>query len=353
MQRSPREAGFSLVELMIAMGVMIALTAVVMTYTTDSIRIATATNEMTEAQQSLRAAQDFIARDLVAVGDGMEDIKAPRLTKAFLNNHLTKAPATDTNNTLGVLGVVTSDDQVPAGTTVPNESLAGIITLLTGSDRLTIMKMDPEFNGGATISLAAGTVTNNGQTVTLPPNTNMTQFALNDIYFFTSGDGSAFGAVTGVDAATRVLSFTAGDRYGINQGVTTSPINVVVGKGTKAASMMRMLVTSYFVDSTGLLIRRVFGVGGGKGLADTVVAEHVVNLQFRYFLDQTDASGNVVAPATKLTTETEQGDVRQVEVAVTTETAHALTKGTKPQISMTGSMSVRGMQFNQHLQPNN
>jgi len=59
MQRSPREAGFSLVELMIAMGVMVTLTAIVMTLMADSIKISTVTNELTEAQQNLRAAQDF------------------------------------------------------------------------------------------------------------------------------------------------------------------------------------------------------------------------------------------------------------------------------------------------------
>jgi Tfp pilus assembly protein PilW len=353
MQRSPSEAGFSLVELMVAMGVMVTLTAIVMTFMSDSIKLSTVTNEMTEAQQNLRTAQDFISRDIVAVGDGMEDIKAPRMTKAFLNGYLTKAPAADNNATLGVLGIVTSDDQVPAGTTVPVPSAGTTLTLLGGTDRLTIMKADPNFNGGATISLPPGSVTNTGQTVTLPTGTNMTQFTIGDIYFFTSGAGSAFGAVTAVNVAGRILSFTSGDRYGINQASATGPISVVVGGGTKASSMMRMLVITYFVDSTGLLMRRVMGVGGGTGLTDTVVAEHVANLQFRYLLDQTDADGNVVAPVTKLATETDQGDVRQVEMTVATETAHAIVKGNKPQISMTGSMSVRGMQFNQHLQPNN
>lgn len=353
MHRSPSEAGFSLVELMIVMGIMVALTAIAMTFMADSIKISTVTNEMTEAQQNLRTSQDFISRDLVAVGDGMDVIQSPRMTKAFLNNHLTKAPVDDTDNTLGVLGVVNSDDQAPAGTTVPATTLVGTIPLMTGTDRLTIMKMDPDFNNGATISLAAGKVTNNGQTATLPTGTDMTQFAVGDIYFFTSAAGSAFGAVTAVNTGGRILSFSTGDRYGINQGVSTGPISLVVGGGTKAASMMRMLVINYFVDSTGLLIRRVFGVGGGVGLTDTVVAEHIANLQFRYFLDQTDSSGNVVAPVTKLADETQQADVRQVEMTITTETAHAIVKGNKPQISMTGSMSVRGMQFNTHLKPNN
>lgn len=285
----------------------------------------------------------------------MEDIKSPRMTKTFLNGYLTKAPVADTNTTLGVLGIVTSDDQVPAGTAIPipSPSPATTVPLLAGSDRLTIMKIDPTFNGGATIPLAAGTVTGNGMTVALPAGTDMTQFSKGDIYFFTSVNGSAFGTVTAVNVAGYVLTFAAGDLYDINQVASTGPINVVVNGGTKAASMMRMLVVNYFVDSEGLLRRRVFGVNGGTGFTDTVIAEHVANLQIRYFLGQSDSSGNVVAPVTQLGTETQQGYVRQVEVTLTTETAHPVVNGNKQQISMTGATSVRNLQFNTHLRPTN
>jgi type II secretory pathway pseudopilin PulG len=355
MHRSTRQGGFSLLELMIVMGIMMTLMVIVMRYMGDSIKISTFTSEMTEAQQNLRTAQDFIARDILTAGDGMEDIKSPRMTKTFLNGYLTKAPAPDTDASLGVLGIVTSDDQVPSGTAIPipSPSPATTVPLLAGSDRLTIMKIDPTFNGGATIPLAAGKVTGNGQTVTLPAGTDMTQFTVGDIYFFTSVNGSAFGAVTAVNAAGGVLTFAAGDLYNINQVASTGPINVVVGGGTKAASMMRMLVVNYFIDSTGLLRRRVFGVSGGVGFTDTVIAEHVANIQTRYYLGQSDSSGNVVAPVTQLTTEAQQGYVRQVEVTLTTETAHAVVNGNKQQISMTGATSVRNLQFNTHLRPTN
>jgi hypothetical protein len=340
---------------MVVMGIMLTLMALIVRFMNDSIKISTVTNEMTEAQQNLRTAQEFIARDLLAAGDGMQDIKSPRLTKTFLNNYLTKAPVADANVTLGVLGVLTSDDQVPASTAVPvpSPSPATTLPVLTGSDRLTIMQIDPTFNGGASIPLAAGSVTGNGLTVTLPTGTDMTLFKTGDIYFFTSTIGSAFGSVTAVNATTRILTFNStGDLYGLNQPLSTGPINLVVSSGTKPASMMRMLFINYFIDSNGLLRRRVFGVGGGVGFTDTVVAEHIANLQLRYFLGQSDSSGNVFAPVTQLTSETQQGYVRQVEVTVTTETAHAVVNGQKQQISMTGSTSVRNLQFNTHLQPN-
>ncbi|MDT5294693.1 MAG: hypothetical protein QOJ76_1573 [Acidobacteriota bacterium] len=356
MHRSSRQGGFSLLELMVVMGIMMTLMVLIMRYMNDSIKISTVTNEMTEAQQNLRTAQEFIARDLLATGDGMQDIKSPRLPQTFLNNYLTKAPVNDASNvTLGVLGVLTSDDQVPPTTAVPvpSPSPATTVPVLAFSDRLTIMKMDPTFNGGAAIPLAPGAVTGNGLTVTLPLGTDMTLFKTGDIYFFTSASGSAFGAVTVVNAATRVLTFgTVGDLYGINQPVATGPINLVTSSGTKAASLMRMLVIHYFIDSSGLLRRRVFGVGGGIGFTDTVVAEHVANLQLRYFLGQSDAGGNVLQPVTQLTSETQQAAVRQVEMTVTTETAHAVVNGAKQQISMMGATSVRNLQFNTHLQPN-
>ena len=79
-------------------------------------------------------------------------------------------------SSLGVLGIITSDDQVPAGTSVPVPSASPATTLpvLTGSDRLTLMKSDSTFDGGATIPLAVGAVTGNGLTVTLPSGTDMT-----------------------------------------------------------------------------------------------------------------------------------------------------------------------------------
>jgi type II secretory pathway pseudopilin PulG len=354
MYRSPRQAGYTLLELMIAMAFMLTLMTIVMRFMNSSVSISHVTNEMTEAQQNLRTAQEFIARDLMGAGEGLEDIKSPRLTKTFLNNYLTKAPVGDAaSTTLGVLGVITSDNQVPAATAVPipSPSPATPVPVLQDTDRLTVMKLDPSFNlPTGPIALPIGSVTGNGLTATLPVGTNMAQFGVGDVYFFSSSTGSAFGSVTAVNVASRVLTFAAGDRFGMNQVAAAGPINSVVSG--RPATLMRMLVVSYYIDSGNLLRRRTYGVGGGVGgYTDTVVAEHVTDLQFRYILGQSDSSGNVPQPVTALTTETQQGSVRQVEVMVTTETAHAVVKGARQKMTMTGTTAVRNMQFNTHLRP--
>ena len=106
----------------------------------------------------------------------------------------------------------------------------------------------------------------------------------------------------------------------------------------------------YFVDQKGLLKRRVFGVGGGVGFTDGIIAEHVKNLQFRYDL-LPDSSGRMRQPVTTLATTEEQGAVRQVEVSVTTETVHTVNNGKRQDLSATTRTSLRNLQFREALQP--
>ncbi len=351
MQHSTRsQGGFSLIELLVVMVVMTIIMGGIMTLMKDSIGLSNKISEMTEAQQSLRAAQEVINRDLIVTGDGLQNIKSPRLPTTFVNSYLTVSPAPDINPALKVVGAITSDNQVAAGTAVPGAAPA--VNVQTGSDRITILQLDSNFKA---ISLLPGSVTSFGLTVALPAADasgypNIATFAVGQIYFFTSSRGSAFGRVTAVNSGTRVLTFNSvGELYGMNMPTSTGPINIVTNGGTQAATMTRMLMINYYVDANGLLHRRTFGLG--TAYADSVIAEHVVNLQFRYVLGNVNASGNVDAPVTSMDTEAVQGTLRTVEVTVTTETAHFVNKTTKPQISMTTSTSIRNLQFNNSLQP--
>ena len=96
-------------------------------------------------------------------------------------------------------------------------------------------------------------------------------------------------------------------------------------------------------------MRRVFGVPGA-GFRESMIAEHVLDVQFNYSLITTDALGNVTPSATAaLTTSAQQLAVRQVDVRVTVETPHAIQNGARQPLTMTTSTSVRNMQFRQAL----
>ncbi|HXD34391.1 MAG TPA: type II secretion system protein [Pyrinomonadaceae bacterium] len=349
------EAGFSLVEMVVALGVMIIVTASIVSLMKGSMNISTANYELTDAQQSLRTAQEYINRDLMNAGDGLKTLSVIRLPQTFINNYLTLTPIVDTDMPAGTInfGILTSDNQVPAGTTVLGTSPSVTVRSSPSlTDRQTIIEVDPQF-----IAIPPTTINSSGTLVTLPSGTNMAQFTVGEIYFFSSSLGSTFSVVTAISTANRQLTFNSGDSpLAVNASGTANNLKIISSSGTTATSMTRMRMIHYYVNSSGFLMRRVFGAKcvpstTCTGFTENVVAEHVVNVQFNYSLDMTDSAGNVVQPTNALSTKSERLGIRQVEVTVTVETPHALQSGNKSQLSMTTSTSVRNMQFRRAQQP--
>ena len=353
-RKSINQGGFSIIEMMVAMSLMVIVVGGVFALVRDSMKVATTTYEMTDAQENLRTAQEFINRDLMNAGDGLESISNIRVPQAFVTNYITLNPVT-TPSTPGIinLGIFTTDNDVPANTAVTGAVPA--TNLRTGSDRQTILELDPDFvfNNLNSISLAAAAIDATGTTITIPAGDAMTKFTAGEVYFLTSSAGATFGTITSINSGARQLNFAtgtaAGDPYGLNLTGAGGHIKTISASGTLATSLQRMRIIQYYVTSNGLLMRRVFGVPG-VGFRESMVAEHVLDVQFNYALITTDSSGNVTASSTTaLTDSTQQLAVRQVDVRITVETPHRIQNGTRQQLTMTTSTSVRNMQFRQAL----
>jgi prepilin-type N-terminal cleavage/methylation domain-containing protein len=347
------QQGFSVIEMIIAVTVMVVLTSGVVSLMKSSMNISTATYELTDAQQNLRTAQEYINRDLMNAGDGLRTISVIRVPQTFVNNYLTVTPIVDADMPAGIinLGILTSDNSVPAGTNVLGSNPATtVLSTPNPTDRQTIIEVDPQF-----IAIAPSSINAAGTVVTLPSGTTMSQFTVGEIYYFSSSLGGTFATLTAMNAGTFQLTFASGDTYGLNLS-TGNNVQTISTSGTLPTSMTRMRIIHYYVNSTGYLMRRVFGAKcipttTCTGFVESVVAEHVVNVQFNYSLDMTDAAGNVVQPTNTLASKAERLGIRQVEVTVTVETPHALQSGNRSQLSMTTSTSVRNMQFRQAQQP--
>lgn len=341
------QAGFSLLELTIAITLLVLVLGAVLLLLKDSIKLSTVTYEMTEAQESLRTAQEYITRDLITAGDGLRNINNICLSSSFVSNYLTK---NNTGSSCGTglinLPLIQSDNDLPANTTVngTNPSVK-VRSNPTPTDRITILQIDASFTP---ITLPPNAINSSGSNISVSA-ADINKFTEGEIYFITSSAGATFGAITNRNVNSRNLIFAASDVYGLNHPGNGGPINIVSDKGTLPTTIMRMRMIHYFVNENGLLVRRVFGVGGGVGWVDSVIAEHVVNLQFRYFLNLVDDTGFVGQPVTQLTTEQEQAAVRQVEVTVTTETVHAVLNGNRQTVSSTTNTSVRNLQFREAL----
>jgi len=327
---------------------MLIVVGAVFTLMKGSIQFAMTAYETTEAQESLRVAHEWISRDLTGVGDGLNSIGNVRLPLNFVTTNFALNPFTDpADPATALLHVINPDNDVAANTVVPDSNqLVYVRATPNATDRITLLERDQGFNQ---IGLPANAINASGANVSVSA-ADIGKFQVGEIYFFSSGVGAAFGVVTSINTNSRNLIFAASDIYGINQPGNNGPISFVSGRGTLATSLMRMQIVHYFVNSNGLLIRRVFGVKGA-GYNDSVIAEHVVNLQFRYLLNLRDANGNNVQPLPQLTTTDQQPAVSAVEVRITVETARPIQNGSRQQITMTAATSVRNMQFRNALQP--
>jgi prepilin-type N-terminal cleavage/methylation domain-containing protein len=345
------ERGFSLLEMVVAIAVMLVVTGAIFALMRDSVKTSTATLEMSDGQQSSRTGQEFINRDLMNAGDGLSNIIDIRVPQNFVANYLTLNPVDPSPSGIVNLGLLTSDNNLPPNTPVlgaaPTEEVRAA-PLLT--DRISILQTDRAF---VPITLEAGDVDPATGRVSVE-RADIDDFRVGEIYFITSARGSIFATITDrldVDTANPSLVFAAGDAFGLNSVGAGSELDFITSGATLPTSLSRMKIIHYYVNSNGLLMRRVFGVPN-FGFFDSVIAEHVVSLQFRYFLNLRDVNDNVVQPVAQLTTSQEQVETRQVEVTLTVETPNTLQNGQRQQMSMTTSTSVRNMQFRQSLPPN-
>ena len=364
--RSNNEAGFSLIEMMIAASVMLIVLVSIVSLLRSSLSVASTTYELTEAQESVRTAQEYINRDLLNSGDGLKSITYIPVNTTFVQNFLSFTPIVDPNNPplATNLGILTTDNNVAAGKTAPPPPpppgpppvpAATPIRIAPGTDRQTILEIDGDLTSNPIFTPTA--VSAAGDLVTLPAATTATHMALfvvGDIYFMTSARGGTFATVTAINTGTKVLTFASGvaaDYCGLNTAGANNRIKDISASGTLPTTLQRMKIIHYFVDSNQLLRRRVFGERGAS-FRDSIIAEHVLGVQFIYSLG-IDAGGNPVKPTDVISTPAQQVNVSQVEVRVSVETAHVMlhNKQKPPPITMSSTTSLRNMQFRQALQP--
>ena len=354
-----KDDGFTILEMVVSLTVMLIILASIMTLANKAISIATVTYELTDAQESLRIAQEFINRDLMSAGDGLKTMSNIPITKTFVQDYLAINPIVDPSNPTSPvvnLGILTTDNDVLANHVVygqdklvPTNPLVYVRSNPNLTDRQTILEIDPDFTA---IALLAPAIDPTGTNITIA-DTDVSRFTAGEVYFITSSVGGTFATVTKVTdtplVSTSVLEFANGDKLGLNVTGAGGRIATISANGTLATSLQRMRMIHYYINQDGMLMRRVFGVKGA-GFRESAIADHVVSVQFLYSLAPDDL-GNIVQPVNRLSDLDQQIAVRQVEVTVTVETPHALQTGQRQTMSSTTSTSVRNMQFRQALQP--
>ena len=340
LNKGNNQSGFSLIELMIVMVVMLIIMTATFSLMGGSISTANANYEMTTAAQGLRNSQEFLTRDILVVGDGLKGISNIWLPTGFVTDYLTIRPAAEVDPTnLGFVSVgsIVADTNIPADVGVKDSNPA--TKIMPRTDRTTMLKIDQNFSS---IDIPVGAVNlNNGQ-INIPPE-RINNFQVGEIYFVTSGGTGAFGMVTAVNTAANKIFWAEGDSLGLNRFGSTGPLGVGTNQGKSSASLKRLNIIQYYVDAEGRLMRRVFGVQNA-GFIDSVIAEHLVDFRINYTL-KPSADGSIFEQPTRVLNLDDAALVRLIEPVMSVETAYPLQNGQKDQVDGLVTVGVRNLQF--------
>ncbi len=329
-----------MLELMIALVILLIVMAAVFSLLQGTIKSANTNFEMTSAQQNIRNSQEFMTRDILRVGDGLQGLSNIWLPTSFATQNLTsRSTATLDPGATGYvnIGSVISDDNVPAGATIPFTTPA--TQVLADTDRITMLMQDTSFSA---IGLTHSEVSPTNGYLRLPA-ARMGDFTVGEVYFLTNGLAGVFGTVTSIDLGSNKIFWDDGDTYNLNRRGNSGNL-AAVERANIPMNLIRVSIVHYFIDEDGRLMRRVFGVKG-KGLSDSVIAEHLVNLQVKYVLKPASAGVIFEQPVDSLDLD-DASLLRMIETNFAVETARSVRiDGTKDQIENSSRVGVRNIQF--------
>src|SRR5277367_1118087 len=313
------QKGFSLIELMVSMGIVVTVVAIATGTLMQAEHATTAVSYMANTQENLRAGMHFMVRDLLQAGEGIPQggVSIPYTATSAVNRPGT---ATTFLNTYITMPAITPGWKAGQFATSLNPSTGATLTGIQ-TDIIYIIYADnvlvdspatnhylysyPVIQAAPSTPVCAGTISATGASVTLAPacftmpgTTN--PITTGNLIMFHNQNGTALEYVTSV--AGQTINFAAGDPAGLNQ---TGLANGTVAKLATTpgvfppTTVTRVWMVTYYINSATAtdpqLIRQVNYPGypaGGPVNPPQAIADDIENLGFSYDItSSTDAAG--------------------------------------------------------------
>lgn len=315
--KNAKEAGLSLVELMVSLAVfMIFISAVYGVLRLGSIE-KTTINSQTEVIKNLRMSLNTIGRDAINAGLGYTRVGG-YVPDNFTNTRMSLA--SDGNTAHDLLTGVISGNNINSNDSLPASQKTDVISFAA---------RDMTFNGGLPIELInAATYGSNGVTIS-----TATGAAANakpyDLYLISEGTRTALALATSVPNSN-TIRFETGtvDPLGINMlytGSTDNRSKLVSCASysdecmdyTNRVTAKKVRWVSYSVTADGTLVRTTFGnntdAPANQQIQQQPIAYNILNLQIKYLL----ADGTLTEdPSNNNTNQTQLNSVVQIDVTV-------------------------------------
>lgn len=354
-RRLTESSGYSLIELIISMGLMTLVMAVTLGGISSAKKSNDAVMNITTTNASLRAGMDLMVMDLLQTGSGMPP------------GHVVHIPSGAGSTAVRLPGPPGTPLTSRAGDTdlaavLPSPGVGPVVNGIA-TDLLTILTTDNTF---LDIPLSAATST----TVDLPAGTNLQngpdRVTAGQLMMISKGSVTTLLQVTDVNVTSRRLTFATGDSLNLNQPLAAAgnlaALNAADPANTpSAARISRVRMITYYLDATTdaahpRLVRRINN--GHATIYDNslgnAVAIDVENLQFAYDLvnGTTNPSG-VRMTATDFTTAgrcapnaCSDTQIRKVDIAMTGRSGDVTNPEVRPfRNTLTTQVSFRGMAF--------
>jgi Tfp pilus assembly protein PilW len=303
-----REAGFSLLELVVATGLGTIVLAAAVSMYTQGVNATWTVSQRAEMQQDFRAASNMLTKDLSLAGAGLGQGAAIQLPTSstipvygcdqtrtcFINGTSVKYP--QQGATPYLYGLLTGYTQGPT-----------LYSAQGATDVVTVVYTDPSFylncytaaiasSTTVTFTLPTATSSNctaNGATV---QNVNDAAQGLTagDLVLFTfpatpvvaEVTGAPTQGVNGSGQTTFTVPFASGDILNMNQ-VSTVPKSLANQANGTTGYATRLLVVTYYIDNSSSPSRLMRQISGHTPMP---VAESIVYMKFSYDLFNTSTN---------------------------------------------------------------
>ncbi|MFN7982180.1 MAG: prepilin-type N-terminal cleavage/methylation domain-containing protein [Vicinamibacterales bacterium] len=348
-------AGFTLLELIVAMGIMTLVMAVTLGGLAQATKANASVMNLTSMNSSIRVGMDMLVRDMLQVGSGLPPshvIQIPSGANATAVK-LPGPPGTTLTLDAAATGISAVVPLPGAGPTINGTTTDVVVTLAVDN---TFLNEPMSAMTSTTVDIAAGPNIATGPDRVTP----------GQLMMITKGTTTTLLQVTGVDTSTRRLTFATGDSLNLNQpsaaAGTLAALNAVAPANTPSAAFIsRIRMITYYLDATTdaqhpRLVRRINN-GNATTFDNTLgnaVALDIENLQFSYdLIDGNGNPANVRMVTADLTTSGRCApnacgatQIRKINIAMTGRSQNgANTSSSVYRNTLTSEVSFRGMAF--------
>jgi type II secretory pathway pseudopilin PulG len=367
-----RQAGYSLAEMMVSMGIMTVVMGATAAALNQASKMRDAASLMTGVNNSLRTGMDLMIRDMLQIGSGLPPghvILIPSGTGSVVMN-IPGPPTTTLTTPVGDLdwaAVIPGNGLGPTINGVPTDTL----TMLMADNNFVDMPLTAITNTSIDVK-----ATHPGTGAAINIQSGVDRLQEGQLLMLEKGSQNTLVQITTIDFANRRVNFANGDSLKLNQtGAAAGSVVALraaaptdtLTNGVIPTSATRVRMITYYLDNTvsghPKLVRRI---NNGHPLTfnntlGTAVAIDIENLQFTYDLvDGVNNPSNVqFVAADYLTTGAcspnacSQAQIRKINIVLMARSTNPLPGKTAVfRNTLTSQVSLRGMAFvDEYLAP--